>query len=89
MKIFSVTIPRKRPYMTEYTSQVYFLQCKKFKIYVSLNFLFDYKALSGPFALTLKRLGESAGGTIDVAALQMDLRRALTMVSLNMRIFDF
>lgn len=39
------------------------------------------QALSGPFADTLRRLGESAGGTIDVAALQNDLRRALTVVS--------
>lgn len=38
------------------------------------------QALSGPFADTLRRLGESAGGTIDVNAFQMDLRRALTMV---------
>ncbi|XP_063706471.1 TWiK family of potassium channels protein 7 [Culicoides brevitarsis] len=37
------------------------------------------QALSGPFADTLRRLGESAGGTIDVNAFQMDLRRALTM----------
>lgn len=42
-------------------------------------YLFTFaQALSGPFADTLRRLG--AGGTIDVTAFQMDLRRALTMV---------
>ncbi|XP_055524132.1 TWiK family of potassium channels protein 7 [Wyeomyia smithii] len=40
------------------------------------------QALSGPLADTLRRLGESAGTGIDVTALQNDLRRVLTIVSM-------
>jgi hypothetical protein len=39
------------------------------------------QALSGPLADTLRRLGESAGGSIDVTALQ----RMLTIVSVPRR----
>lgn len=41
------------------------------------------QALSGPLADTLKKLGDAAGGGLaDVNALQQDLRRVLTVVSL-------
>ncbi|ETN64032.1 hypothetical protein AND_004228 [Anopheles darlingi] len=43
------------------------------------------QALSGPLADTLRRLGESAGTGIDVAALHNDLRRVLTVVSMPRR----
>ncbi|XP_058840864.1 TWiK family of potassium channels protein 7 isoform X2 [Topomyia yanbarensis] len=43
------------------------------------------QALSGPLADTLRRLGESAGTGIDVTALQNDLRRVLTVVSMPRR----
>jgi potassium channel subfamily K, invertebrate len=40
------------------------------------------QALSGPLADTLRRLGESAGGvSVDVSALQQDLRRVLMVSS--------
>lgn len=39
------------------------------------------QALRGPLADTLRRLGENAGGSLDIAALQQDLRRVLTVVS--------
>jgi potassium channel subfamily K, invertebrate len=42
------------------------------------------QALSGPLADTLRRLGESAGGvSVDVSALQQDLRRVLMVSTCN------
>lgn len=39
------------------------------------------QAMSGPLAEAMRRLGENAGGTLDMAAFQQDLRKVLTVVS--------
>lgn len=57
-----------------------------FRIFVRILKIFNsLQALSGPLADTLRRLGESAHGGIDVTALQNDLRRVLTVVSMPKR----
>ncbi|XP_077297053.1 TWiK family of potassium channels protein 7 isoform X2 [Arctopsyche grandis] len=40
------------------------------------------QAMSGPLAEAMRRLGENAGGSLDMAALQQDLRKVLTVVSM-------
>lgn len=45
------------------------------------------RALSGPLADTLRRLGD-AGRGVDVSALHSDLRKVLTVVSISNHNFD-
>lgn len=47
------------------------------------------QALRGPLADTLRKLGENAGGSLDIAALQQDLRKVLTVVSIPTVIYIF
>lgn len=39
------------------------------------------QAMSGPLADALRRMGENAGGSLDMASFQSDLRKVLTVVS--------